>query len=665
MGTETKKDITRLAFAALLIVGLGVSGTFLQTPVSGGNTAAANDASEWINPDTGTVGAPQQAQTQTETTQWTNPDARRGGQNIPFGTGTNTREVEVENENTPTTSRVSVATDLLTQALQTCDADGTGNCKNRCSTSFVTPSIDGFRVTDCYASNVPNAPVRAVLKLQQCIERETGETIPGNADIAEVKQGTTENTVRFVESPMKQALCIADLPKLFLRTCESGSCPIENTVLDPDSETQDGKTVFAVPEVCEPELDAIVKLRNLSTAHSNATAAEALVCAHKGPVVCYPNDFSDTTKGYTCVPKDPKLRTGVSGISGAPGTSGSRCSGTFTQRMECEIRGVTSRTSQAWTSVGIAIGQGIGGAFTRWNSSNRSSSNRSGSSAQGCSAGYVKAVVDGRTVCKKEGTAVPQCLLDASKKEILSGETVVIRWRTASSETVSISGIGADLPKSSETTIRPAETTTYELTATGSGDDNIKMCEVTVVVEGSDALGPTGSSPPQLSCVPNTIRKDRPSTLKWACTTAATSSQGIGIDTEGKVSGEVTVTPDHNEEYAVQCLDEDGIEIGRNTCAVTVGEPQYDIVVEPEEAERGDRVRVAWSSLFMKSCKVTGPRGFGYTNPQGVVITEPFSFDKESVPDRQIRAAIYTLECESEFGTQATKDVTVEFKPED
>ncbi|MAJ97525.1 MAG: hypothetical protein CMI56_02835 [Parcubacteria group bacterium] len=646
MGTETKKDIIQLAFAAFLIIGLGVSGTFLQGSVSGGNTAAANNASEWINPDTGTVGAPPQAQTRTETTQWTNPDARRGGQNIPFGSGTSIRTTEVERSEQESRSNNAVAVDLLTQALQNCDTEGGGGCNNLCSTSYIVPLVGGYQTRDCYVSNDPTAPAKAVERLQQCIARETGLQVPIGAE------------------PVKEALCIGNVPNLKLDTCEGPGCNPENSILGESNRVDGG---LLVPAACRAELDAVVQLRDTRLVEPNATPGEGVICANKGPAVCYPRDFNDWSKGYDCVVKDPTLRTAIPSVGNAraPVVGASRCSGTFTQRMQCEIRGVTSRTSQAWTSVGVAFGQSIGAAFTRWNMLNNSNRNRSGSSPQGCTAGYVKAVVDGKTVCQKEGTTVPQCLLDASKKEIVSGETVVIRWRTASAESVSISGIGVDLPKSSETTIRPAETTTYELTATGSGDDNTKMCEVTVVVEGSDALGPTGSSPPQLSCAPNTIRTDSPSTIAWACTPAAISSQGIGIDTGGKVSGEVAVTQTYNEEYAVQCLDENGIEIGRNTCAVTVGEPQYDIVVEPTEAERGDRIRVAWSSLFMKSCQVTGPRGFSYTNPQGVVITEPFSFDKESVPDRQIRAAIYTLECESEFGTQATKDVTVEFKSED
>lgn len=624
MGTETKKDITRLAFAIVLISGLGISGAFLQGLQTAENVAAVETA--------------------VETTQWTNPDARRGGQNIPFGSGTSTRTVEVESFEKETRTNNPVAVDLLAKSLQSCDVGGEGGCKNLCSTSYIVPIVGGYETQDCYASpNDPFSPDTAVLALQQCIEKETGYDVPKDTD------------------PVKEALCIGDVPKLLLDSCEGSGCNPEGAIFG-GTERKDGRLL--VPAACRAQLDEVRKLRNPGTVKPSATQGDGVLCVNKGPAVCYPKDFNDWSKGYNCIIKDPKLRAEVSGISGTPSTSRSQCNGTFTQRMQCEIKEVATRTSSAWTSVGVAIGQGIGAAFTRWdNSSNRSS--RGSSSSQGCSAGYVKAVVDGRTVCKKEGTVTPQCLIDASKKEILSGETVVIRWRTASAETVSISGIGTDLPKSSETKIRPSETTTYELIAKGDGDNNEKMCQVTVVVEGSNALGPTGSSPPQLSCIPNTIRIDKPSTIKWACTTAAETSEGIGIDTEGKVSGEVTVTPTHNEEYAVKCLDEDDIEIGRNTCAVNVGEPLYDIVVEPEEAERGDRVRVAWSSLFMRSCKVSGPRGFNYTNPQGVVITEPFSFDKESVPDRQIRAAVYTLECESEFGTQATKDVTVEFKPED
>lgn len=642
MGTETKKDITRLAFAIVLISGLGISGAFLEMPDTVENVAAVNAAAdEWINPDTGTVGAPQQVQTRTETVQWTNPDARQGGQNIPFGSGTTTKEVDSTDEEKDV---VSVAGNLLAQSLQQCDTEGSGGCKNLCSTSYIIPALGTYQIRDCYESANEDAPRKAIVQLQQCIERETGTAVPAEED------------------PIKEALCIGNVANVGLAECKGGNCTAKGTVLDEEArENPEAKLI--VPSACKKEFEAVRKLRNVNTAQGSATTGEVAICAHKGPVVCYPRDFSNLERGYTCIIKDPSKRGSISGINGGISGSTRQCTGTVTERVRCEVRILSSRTSTAWKSVGIAIGQGIGTAFTQLQASyNRSSSGSS--SSQGCSAGYVKAVVDGRTVCKKESGTTPQCLLVASKEEILSGEKVVIRWRTSNAETVHINGIGTDLPKSSQTTIQPTETTTYELTAIGKDADNKKLCEVTVTVKGGGTLGPTGSAPPQLSCEPNAVRVGKPTTIKWACTALADGTEGIGIDTEGKLSGEVAVVPEYNTEYGVSCLEED-IEIGRNMCAVTVGEPLYDIVAEPLEAERGDRVRVAWSSLFMKSCRVQGPRGFDFSNTQGVIITEPFSFDKETVPDRQIRAAIYTLECESQFGTQVTKDVTVDFKPEE
>ena len=662
MTTKTTGDITRLAFAVLFVTALGVTGSFLQTP-SESNVAAVvvAQAAPWVNPDTQLPAKNANPDIVNNVTQ-SNPDARRGGQDIPWGSTTGSKDAESETKTTEdalsTSGRVAIAParDLLAESLASCDTDGSGGCKNLCSTSFITPLAGGYVITDCYVSKDPKAPVNAVLNLQQCIERETGEDIPGNGDIIEVRSTGEGSLVRFTESPMKEALCIGNLPKLGLRTCESGSCPTENTVLDPNPEVRDAEGVFVVPKKCEAELGKVIQLRNLRTAQSSATHNEALVCANKGPAVCYPKDFSNPSKGYFCVPKDPNVRGELPSVSTSVG---SRCPDDgFTERIQCRIGGIFSGGTN-WGAAGVSIGQAIGQGLSQLFYSNRNTSSNS-SNPQSCTSGYVKAVVDGRTVCKKESATLPQCLLVASKESILAGETVTVRWRTTNAEEVNISGIGSNLPKSSETTIRPSETTKYELIAIGSGSQK-KMCEVTVVVEGGSTLGPTGSSPPQFSCTPGTLLKGRASTIKWACTAAADGAVGKGIDIKGKLAGEVTVTPDYNTEYSVTCFNGDD-EIGKNSCAVEVGQPVYDIIVEPIKAGRGDRVRVAWSSLFMNSCNIKGPRGFDYKSTQGVVVTEPFSFDKESVPDRQIRAAIYTLECNTQFGTKVTKDVTVDFK---
>jgi hypothetical protein len=226
---------------------------------------------------------------------------------------------------------------------------------------------------------------------------------------------------------------------------------------------------------------------------------------------------------------------------------------------------------------------------------------------------------------------------------------------------VSITGIGGAVAKNGEKTVTPDETTTYTLTATGKGK-KIKTCGTTITVEGAAGETPAGVSSPKLSCQPNTIQKGTKGNIQWQCTAAANSSNGEGFDTNGKVAGKATVEPAYNTEYTVVCLDKNDKDLGRGSCPITVGESKYDIIVYPTTAKRGDRVRVSWASLFMKSCRVQGPRGFDYNRAQGVVLTEPFTLDQDSVPNRNIRAAVYTIECESQFGGRVSRDVAVRFQ---
>ena len=251
-----------------------------------------------------------------------------------------------------------------------------------------------------------------------------------------------------------------------------------------------------------------------------------------------------------------------------------------------------------------------------------------------------------------------QCLIVASKEKIAAGESVTIRWRTANAEDVDIKNIGNNVSKNSQKTVKPTKTTTYEIRVAGKGSNNVQTCDVTVTVD-STTTNTTGT-PPKLSCRPTTIKKGKTGVVKWACPSSADTSTGTGIATKGKLSGEISVRPEHNTEYGVSCS-KGTEEIGKDTCSIAVGEPTYDIIVHPTTAKQGDRVRISWASLFMSSCRVQGPRGFDFTREQGVVITEPFALDTERVPNRNIRAAIYSIECESQFGGTFSRDVTVRF----
>lgn len=84
-------------------------------------------------------------------------------------------------------------------------------------------------------------------------------------------------------------------------------------------------------------------------------------------------------------------------------------------------------------------------------------------------------------------------------------------------------------------------------------------------------------------------------------------------------------------------------------------EPQSDIIVYPEKAKDGEKVRITWASIFMESCTVAGPNDFSYEGKSGIRLAAPFpeGFSK--------KAAMYSLKCISQHGATTTKQAIVEF----
>lgn len=544
------------------------------------------------------------------------------------------------------------------------------SCKNICSTTYVTLGVSGEKPEEIDCSPTDLIPggsgasegnelwKKIRTYAQQCSGGGNAKQIAGRKCLGELPPLPEKKPK---ESPE---------PKQKAKEIKSSLSSINN--LAALSAAQCTKL--------EREIDALIAKGRTSGAGS-ASNADKAACVYKGAVVCFKegssvadSEFSktkplqgvkdggkkkivqkDKTAKWKCVPKKDagkKVPPVGDQCAGKTGVAKDFCN--YKKSIDEKLRSLRDNLRQ--NNTGKGVGKSPFGQQKKPPTGKKNTPPKQ--QPKGCPAGHVQTQQNGRTVCVKP--VKPQCVIAASKEEINAGETVTIRWRTANAEKVAISDIGDSVPKNSQKSVRPSKTTTYTLTATGRGDTK-ETCDVTVTVDGESNSDSSGAAPPKLSCTPGTILKGKSAKVKWACTSRADTSEGMGIDTDGKLGGEVTVTPEHNTQYTVKCL-EDGQEIGKNICSVTVGEPTYDILVHPTTAKRGDRVRVSWASLFMKSCRVQGPRGFDYTRNQGVVITEPFSTDEERVPNRTIRAAIYSIECESEFGGRVSKDVTVEFE---
>ena len=525
------------------------------------------------------------------------------------------------------------------QNTNTCATGKEEACKNKCSTTYTSVATGGTpQVTDCYGKEQDKAE-KAIEELAQCVAQNT-------------KDAKTPDEITALFNEKK--------PELEKRIC------IENKKAEAiDSENTKEDTVL-VPKKCETQLQAVLDIRKGEGAESNATSSDASQCAWKGAVVCFP-DTQDNSK-LVCKKKSEAGKDSASPI--APGADTTNCvlsNRNNPQAIEACLRAANTTPVPPGTT-GIT-GSPFGGT------SPQSPTSQAFSDTQSCDEGYVrKTRSDGQVTCEKKNDDVkdtstttardtkPACLLIASKEKINNGETVTLRWRTANAESLTISNLD-DSSLNGQKSVTPTETTTYTLTATGKTAGSVQTCSTTISVdEERNTGGPVGSAPPRLSCSPGMIEKGESAQVKWQCPDSASSSKASSLSTSGKPADTVTVYPPYNTEYTISCLNDEGTELGKDSCAVTVGEPKYDIIVHPEVAGRGDRVRVSWASLFMKSCRVQGPRAFGYDRTQGVVITEPFSLDQDTVPNSNIRAAIYSIECESDFGGVFSKDVTVRFE---
>ena len=550
----------------------------------------------------------------------------------------------------------------IVQAKNATDSclEGQGDeCRNRCSTTYVsinsTLPLD-IEMVDCYGT--PGDPMKPALELlAQCI---------GRSEVTLRPTGTTQdgsrvlslNTVVLGEPELREALCMDRRAVAFAEDNE-----YDVTV---EAQAQNGERLI-IPERCRDILEDIIALRDGRDAQGSATRGEAQVCAWKGAVTCVasPTITQPTVAGgpaglprigesYTCVSKTAQTST----------RGASRCGdgvGGFVCTIGEGIRGITRGIGS--NEFARALGQIVGSISFRGIFSSDNDEDRGR-----CAAGYVESREGGRIVCRADRSRnndparTPQCAITTNVSTAAAGESVVVRWRTLDAERVAISGVGNNLPQSGERAVTIDATTEFILTAHGA-QNNDATCSTLVLLDGSG--GPSGDNPPRLTCEAPIVKPGEESIVKWACIASADSTTGENINTNGAISGEVAVNPTHNTEYSVTCLDENSATIGKNSCSVLVGEPLADITVHPKEATRGDRVRVAWGSLFMDSCRVRGPRGFDFNQAQGVVITEPFSTSKTVLPDNQIRAAIYSIECRSVFDDTITKEVSVDFVEEE
>ena len=176
---------------------------------------------------------------------------------------------------------------------------------------------------------------------------------------------------------------------------------------------------------------------------------------------------------------------------------------------------------------------------------------------------------------------------------IQDGESATLEWATTNATSASINqGIGAVTVDGTEP-VSPTQTTTYTLTAVGSGGTTVTRSLTIMVV---DCSLPTINS---FTADDSSIESGESTTIRWSTTDAASASinQGIGAV---PVTGTRSVSPTATTTYRLTATNSCGNRT--QTVTVTVTEPPEPTVsissfsADDTSIDQGDSVLLSWAS---------------------------------------------------------------------
>ena len=145
---------------------------------------------------------------------------------------------------------------------------------------------------------------------------------------------------------------------------------------------------------------------------------------------------------------------------------------------------------------------------------------------------------------------VPTVSISASPSEIQLGESSTLTWSSTNANSCVIEPEIGSVNPSGSLSVSPAETTTYIITATGSGGTAVSNVIVTV----NDPNAPPIVS---IDAQPSTIELGESSVLSWNSTNAESThiDNGIGIVAQ---NGSITVTPEFTTIYTISVTGPNG-----------------------------------------------------------------------------------------------------------
>ncbi len=212
------------------------------------------------------------------------------------------------------------------------------------------------------------------------------------------------------------------------------------------------------------------------------------------------------------------------------------------------------------------------------------------------------------TITTAAAPAVKIVRYAAEPAQIVPGQASTIVWEVLNAEQVTISGIGSVDPAAGTSTVAPARTTTYTLTARNRTSEVSQAITVTV----------TGARILRFTATPATIVAGQASTLAWE----TEGSSDVSISGIGTVqpSGAVTVSPAATTTYTLTARGLSGEATATATVRVTPSEAPRILrfLATPVEILPGEQSSLLWQVENASTVTITGIGAVGLTGSSTV-----------------------------------------------
>ncbi len=234
---------------------------------------------------------------------------------------------------------------------------------------------------------------------------------------------------------------------------------------------------------------------------------------------------------------------------------------------------------------------------------------------------------------------LPTVNISASPTLLDVGQASTLSWTSTNAASAAVDqGIGP-VAINGSMSVAPLVTTTYTITATGSG--GTAQDNVTVAVNQAPAVN--------LSAAPTAINPGGSATLSWTSTNATSASIDQTIGTVS-VNGSSTVTPTVTTTYTITVSGPGGTATGSVTISVS-DLPSVSISVTPNPIDLSESTVLTWSSSNATSVRID--QGIGPVATSGFLTVYPTS------------TRTYTITAEGPGGTVSSSVVvTVNQPPE-